>query len=272
MSKYARLISRISLRKAVSIALITITIGLLVPEPVAAAVLNSMDQSARAGGARFLAWLAPWKSIWERNDETDRERKGLRPPSPQSKAEREAQVAAIELNVSSEIELISRQPMLLMAVPVDHEGRSIHGLRVKWESSDKRVIFVRQNGEVMAGLPGEATLSARVGGKEKTVRVRVVTGTKDPFGGKKRVDSVRRSQPQAIHVSSPDSNTTTTTARNDDRRRKRAHAVRKLAGLSGVMPFIRDPNDDPLPDNETGSLYEPSNLIGTPPGRQSREQ
>ncbi|HET7287045.1 MAG TPA: hypothetical protein VFI71_06225, partial [Pyrinomonadaceae bacterium] len=35
-----------------------------------------------------------------------------------------------------------------------------------------------------------------------------------------------------------------------------------------MMPFIRDPNDDPLPDNETSSLYQPNNLIGTPPGKK----
>jgi hypothetical protein len=31
---------------------------------------------------------------------------------------------------------------------------------------------------------------------------------------------------------------------------------------------MRDPNDDPLPDNETTSLYQPGNLIGTPPGKK----
>lgn len=37
---------------------------------------------------------------------------------------------------------------------------------------------------------------------------------------------------------------------------------------AGLMPFIRDPNDDPLPDNETSSLYQPNNLVGTPQGKK----
>ena len=32
------------------------------------------------------------------------------------------------------------------------------------------------------------------------------------------------------------------------------------------MP-LRDPNEDPLPDDETGSLYQPANNVGAPPGR-----
>jgi hypothetical protein len=31
---------------------------------------------------------------------------------------------------------------------------------------------------------------------------------------------------------------------------------------------MRDPNDDPLPDNETSSLYQTNNLIGNPPGKK----
>jgi hypothetical protein len=32
--------------------------------------------------------------------------------------------------------------------------------------------------------------------------------------------------------------------------------------------FLRDPNDDPLPDNETLSLYKRVNTVGSPPGRK----
>lgn len=260
MSKYTRRISQVSSRKIVSVGLITILIALLVPKPVGAAMLHSMGQSVRAGSA-FA------RNLWERksnNDERNRERKGVRPAPPQSKAEREAKVASIQLNVGSEIQLSSRQPMLLMAIPVNQEGQAIHGLKVKWESGNKRVIFVRKNGAVMAGLPGETTITARIGSAQKTVKVKVVEGTKEPFGGKKRVDSTRDSKPQAILANSANSGMI---ARKLEPGRKRAHAIGKLVGPSGVMPFIRDANDDPLPDNETSSLYEPNNLTGTPPGK-----
>jgi RHS repeat-associated protein len=93
-----------------------------------------------------------------------------------------------------------------------------------------------------------ATLTATAGSKQATVHVRVVEGTKEPFGGKKRIDSKRSVQQQAL-------------AKNRSRRQRRAHTT-------NVMPFMRDPNDDPLPDNETSSLYQPNNLIGTPPGKK----
>ena len=251
MSKYTHRISRVSSRKIVSVGLITILIALLIPKPVGAAMLHSI-----AG------------NLWERkagNDERNRERKGVRSAPPQSKAEREAKVASIQLNVGDEIQLSSRQPMLLIAIPVDQDGQTIHGLKVKWQSSNKRVFFVRKNGEVLAGLPGEATLTAKVGSKEKTVKVKVVEGTKEPFGGKKRVDSTRKEQLQAINVTG--ANLSTAVAQKMAPGRKRAHAIGKLASPAGMMPFLRDPNDDPLPDNETTSLYEPNNLTGTPPGK-----
>jgi len=64
------------------------------------------------------------------------------------------------------------------------------------------LIFVRKNGEAVAGKPGEATITARAGGKSATVHVTVVEGTKEPFGGKKRVDSTRKSQEQAVRQKS----------------------------------------------------------------------
>ena len=80
--------------------------------------------------------------------------------SRRTKTEREAPVAAIELNVAREIVLRSRQPLSLTAIPLDQEGRTLHGIRAKWESSDKRVVFVRKIGEAIAGLPGKAAVRA----------------------------------------------------------------------------------------------------------------
>lgn len=259
--------SRFSLRQILAIVLIFVMTALLVPTPSAAAVLHATDNTVRSAGNRVWTWFASGLSTLRSspNGQEIRERQGVRPLAPQTKAEREAQVAAIELNVAGEIVLTSRQPLSLTAIPLDQEGRTLHGIRARWESSDKRVVFVRKTGEAMAGLPGEATITARAGNKSATVRVTVVEGTKDPFGGKKRVDSTRRSVEQARHQRSKGDSAV---AGRMSPRQKRAHAIRKLAGLKGVMPFVRPPNDDPLPDNETSSLYEPNNLIGTPPGKK----
>src|ERR1051325_11480497 len=208
MSTFTRPLAR---RQFVAVVTIFLIRALLVPAPVVAAYAGN------------------------------RERKGVRPAPAPTKAEREAKVARLELNVAPEIELKSRQLLQLSAIPLDTDGNAIQGLSAQWESSAKDVVFVRKNGEAVAGKTGAATLIAVAGNKQATIHVRVVEGTKEPFGGKKRIDS-RRNAPVA----------------QNRRRPKRAHVV---------TPFMRDPNDDPLPDNETSSLYQPNNLIGTPPGK-----
>ena len=50
-------------------------------------------------------------------------------------------------------------------------------------------------------------------------------------------------------------------AKNRSRRQRRAQSDERDA-------FYPDRNDDPLPDNETSSLYQPNNLIGTPPEKK----
>src|ERR1051325_4139515 len=90
----------------------------------------------------------------------NRERKGVRPAPAPTKAEREAKVARLELNVASEIELKSRQLLQLSAIPLDTDGNAIQGLSAQWESSAKDVVFVRKNGEAVAGKTGGATFFA----------------------------------------------------------------------------------------------------------------
>ena len=264
----ARRLSTVSLRRIVAIMLVAMMIGSLLPAPASAAVLHSTDQTVRAVGNQALTLLTSALGALGIGaaEQGRRERRGVRPSPPLSKAEREAQVASIDSNVTGDITLRSREPLQLTAIPLDQQGRTIQGLRVKWESSDKRVIFVRKNGNALAGLPGEATLTARVGGAQKTIRVTVVEGTNEPYGGKKRVDSTRKSQ-QVLRQRMKTAGELAWSGRKS-RRQQRSHAVSKLAGLSPVVPFIRPPNEDPLPDNETTSLYSPNNLIGTPPGKK----
>src|SRR6185295_582651 len=232
-----------SFTRPLAITMILFISVLMVPAPVGAALIRTTDQTVRDGANQLSGWLL---SVFRTTNDGARERKGMRPSPAPTRAEREAKVAKLELNIAAEVELKSRQRLQLSAIPVDADGNAIQGLVARWESSAKDVVFVRQNGEVVGAKPGVATLKASAGSRQATVRVRVVEGTKEPFGGKKRFDSKR----------SPG-----TVAQNRSRRQKRAHPAR-------AVPFIRDPNDDPLPDNETSSLYQPSNLIGTPPGKK----
>jgi hypothetical protein len=264
MSIFTRPLSDSLRRKFVAVVTIFFVTALLVPAPAAAAWIRTTDETVRARGNEIRAWLLSIPELTRNGG--SRERKGVRPSLAPTKAEREAKVSELELNVAAELELKSRQRLQLSAIPVDVEGNAIQGLAATWESSAKDVVFVRKNGEALAGKPGEATLFARAGTKQATIHIRVVEGTKEPFGGKKRIDSKRSAQPLVL------ASKTNGFAQNRMRRQKRSHSVIKLASIPGVMPFMRDPNDDPLPDNETSSLYQPNNLIGTPPGKKRPEQ
>lgn len=256
-------VSNFSVRKSVSIALIVMMNLLLVPVPTAAAILQSGEQRVSESGTQAWTWFkTATGTLWPNKGASSREQKGVRPPAAPSKLEREAQVTSLEVNPAEEVKLQSRQWMVFTAIPVDASGNAIHGLRPTWETANKHVLFIKPNGEALAGRPGETIVTAKAGNKHAAVRVTVVEGSKEPFGGKKKHDSTRSDVQAAMR------NSNSLLAQKLNPKQKRAHAVGKLANLPGVMPFMRDPNDDPLPDNETSSLYAPNNLIGTPPGKK----
>ena len=268
MSTFTRRLRSLSSRKIIATLMIVSIAALIIPGPTAAAVLRTSNETLRERGSQIWTWLV--SSLGEFGaitpQEPNRNRKGVRPAQPLTKTEREAKVAIIKLNVADEIDLKSQQRVLLSAIPLDAEENTVQGLVASWESSQKNIVFVRLNGEAVAGKPGVAILTARAGNKHATVKVTVAEGTKEPFGGKKRVDSKRDSNQGAVGIIGRP--TGTSVAQDRSSRRKRAHAVGKLASLRNMVPFIRDPNVDPLPDNETSSLYQPNNLIGNPPGKK----
>jgi len=184
---------------------------------------------------------------------------GVKPPAPPSKEEKEARVASLRINPAGEIVLQSREPMLFVAIPLDSQEVAIHGLPAEWESNKPDVLSVEANGEAVAGVPGTAILTARAGNVKEHVRVTVIEGTGEEFGGKKKQDSRRGVGKSARVVSQGDE---LKVARKSDSKKKRAHS-----SASSVAMFLRDINDDPLPDGETGSLFSPGNTVGSPPGR-----
>lgn len=260
-SKLRNSLDRLFVRRFIAAALILVLIGLLVPSSVTAVALHATEQTVSVAGREAWLWVeSVIEALRQGSSATlNRKRNGVRPAAPSSKAERERRVVKVRMNPAQEIRLRSREPLVFTAIPLDQEEQTIHGLRPVWSTSDKRVIFVKKSGEAVAGNPGQATVTARFGDSEAEVHVTVVEGSKEPFGGKKKVDSTRT--PLAAGRSN-----NALLARKE--RRKRAHAVSKLASTASVLPFIRDPNVDPLPDNETTSLYQPNNLIGNPPGKK----
>src|ERR1044072_5999054 len=135
MSIFSRPLSGPSRRKLIAIVTIFFVTVLLVPVPVAAALIRTTDQTMRDGGHQIRAWLLSF--LGTTTDGGNRERKGVRPLPAPDKTEREARVARLELNVAPEIELKSRQRSQLSAIPLDAEGEAIQGLAAHWESSAK---------------------------------------------------------------------------------------------------------------------------------------
>lgn len=247
-------------QQVVAVGLILALTILSTPGAVAAAALDSVSESINENSGDITKWLG---SLLEQLTATPgRERKGVRPAAPETKLEREARVAAIEIVPSNEVQLRSHEPFLFSAIPLDRDGNAIHGLQAQWKSSDKAVLFIRSNGQAVAGKPGETIVMAQAANKHATVHVTVLPATtNEDFGGKKKVDSTRKEGQATNRV-----NNTLKIAQRLDGTRKHAHATSKR--IPGMRAFIRDPNDDPLPDNETTSLYSANNLIGEPSGKK----
>jgi len=257
MSTYR--LTRTSLKKIVTIVVASTLIVCSVPLPAAAAALFDVKTAVASAGQE--GWALLWR-VWERRSQTPREA-AIKPLPPPTKAERALRVADIETNPSEEITLQSRQPMWFSGVPVDSTGATIQGLTVEWESANKQVIFVRKNGEAVAGNPGTTTLTAQAGNKRRTVRVTVVEGTNEPYGGTKKSSRAPNDTiPNASEIPEKSLGLRGST------RQKRAHAPATAKRSAGGYFFVREPTDDPLSDGETNSLYQPNNLVGTPPGKK----
>ena len=252
-----------SFRTMIALGLMFLSPTLLIPSPVLAVGVQSSRQIVTGTPGQVWSWLASLFSTFGSSETSTRRRQGVRPAPAPSKSERESQVVALELNVAREIVLKSRERVSLAAIPVDGDGKAIHGLSARWESSNKQVVFVKKNGYAVAGKPGVATLTAQSGDKYTSVSVTVLNQS---IRGKKQTDSTRRAEQAELEATIINDSSALSNKKKSGG--KRAHAIGRLPKVRGVMPFIRDPNEDPLPDNETSSLYQTNNLIGTPPGKK----
>jgi RHS repeat-associated protein len=168
--------------------------------------------------------------------------KRAQPQRPPTKAEREARVFKIQLNVETEQWVAPEQKFAIGGVPFDKDGRPVHGLTVEWSTSDREIVFVTKDGRAIAGRHGSARLIARAGKKQASVKVNVY-------------DNNQGRSENAGSGSIP-------------RNRKKEFIAR--AGKSKILfahPFMPSGTDDRLPDSDTSSLYQPINQVGTPEGK-----
>ena len=244
------------------IALVLVSQMLFIPGPgVSAATIGSAVTTSTVAAQetwfRFSSWLkgsavqAPGA-------------RGVESPPPEQMSEKLSRLDRLQINPKGAVQLQSHERMFFTAVPFDRNGSAIHGLQAEWETSDKQVVFVKESGEALAGKPGTATVSARAGSQTASVQVVVVKGDGEPFG-KQKADSIRNNLRVRQHPAGSANDAANRIAAKGKQRHHSANQ-RSLSATSPYM-FLRDPNDDPLPDNETLYLYKPVNTVGTPPGR-----
>jgi hypothetical protein len=254
-----------------------ITFGLVVlmalsttPSLIAASSIQDAVARSTSATSRLFLDLRSWLAAKEPQQGPPQDT-GIKPRPPETKSEKEARVVQLEVNPSGNVVLQSRQPVLFVAIPVDVEGTAIHGLQAEWESSDKTVVSIRKSGQAVARASGSAILTARAGTVSQTVAVTVVQA-QDEFGGKKKQDSTRSSSrvgQKFRGVNTPRGIEAAKTARIARLKRHHEHLsrIRTFGSLSPAAP-LHEPTVDPLPDNETNSLYQASNIVGSPPGKR----
>lgn len=230
------------------------------PASVSAAALSDAIKDSGATATEMRNGLLSWLTLSPPQAPNAR---GVKSPPPEQLRDKLTRLARLQISPKGAVQLESRERMLFTAVPFDSEGSAIHGLQAEWESSDKQVVFVKRDGQAVAGKPGTATMTARAGSLSASVQVIVSKGDGERFG-KKKSDSTRNN----LRVRQSPAGTVRETLSRTERRTRAHHRTRQQSvSVSSRFLFLRDPNDDPLPDNETISLFKPINTVGSPPGR-----
>lgn len=144
-------------------------------------------------------------------------------------AERAARVAQLLVNAPNEMTLQAQQRINFVALPLDSNGVTVHGVDARWESSDRLVILVTTDGQAFARSPGKARLTVKAGYKQAQIVVTVLEGASSESSTKSEA--------------------------------KLAHSAR----LKNAASAQQEPPQ--LPIEEVDSLYEPRNAVGSPPNR-----
>lgn len=172
--------------------------------------------------------------------------------------------------------LQSQEPINLTALPLDARGNAVHGVQPWWYSSDRTVVFVTKDGSALAGNPGTALLTAHLGTIRAVVSVTVVAGA-GKYGGQKP-DSTRTlpaapplpssGGAQGVRYLNASWSPGAGLRRAGTVRSERRARFIRAAQVTQTRTGRRRPDyEERLPDDETGSLYQPRNDVGAPPAR-----
>ncbi len=234
-------------RKAAALILV-LSIFILAVPPAAARASFSAATAQTAGWAHFLP------NVWTRvaglfgtnyravlPEEQQPRPRTYAPSRPRTKAEKESRVRSLELSVPKQLTIQSGQRLAFSAIPLDDSKAAVHGLQVSWESSDRKTIFVKRDGEAVAGSPGAAQVRARAGNKQEIIQVTVVPASSE---GSDTIADAR--QPGAAKPAS-----------SDQRLTRFAHRTAKPAAAPLQDPPV-------LPSGDVASLFERRNAVGAP--------
>jgi RHS repeat-associated protein len=186
------------------------------------------------------------------------------------------------MKVYGPLVLQSMEPINLTAVPLDANGNAVNGALPWWYSTDRSVVFVSKDGQAVAGNPGTALLTAHLGTIRAAVLVQVVANSQ-PYGGQKP-DSTRVVTPLPTPVPTPaplkigrragDVQFLNASWTPDAEPPAKKKAKARAAGLAGFGALFfattgrnRPDYQERLPDDETESMYQSKNDVGTPPGK-----
>lgn len=256
----------ITVRPLISITLAMLLLAASLPPVVAASLTREAAVRSwvafQEGNRRAVSWLGILKGrsrgAKRGTQQESSTSAGVKPQPPATTSEKEARVAALRINPKGDVTLQTGQSMLFSAIPLDNQLVPIQGLASKWQTSNKEVVSITESGEAVAGWPGQVTLTASAGRITQIAQVTVVEATKDPLGGRKQT-STRSKTTGKQNFDQLQRNTPTT---EGDRTYDKRHHVRHIIPTA----FLPLPSVDPLPDDESGSLYGPGNGVGSPPG------
>lgn len=211
-------------------------------------------------GSISSGWLAKLKSApKKRKGGTQQDRPigtGTKPQPPPTKSQREARVSSIRVSPKDDITLESGKSVLFLALPLDRDGAAVQGLACGLMTSNSEVLAISKTGEATGGKPGQATITATAGQITQTKVVTVVEATSGKFGPTKQKSTRHKS---GGNYDSSSRSSSTSSARSAS---EHHHARNSFASP------LQDIAIDPLPDDETDSLYNTGNLIGSPPGKK----
>src|SRR5688500_8709537 len=142
------------------VSLVLVIQLLFSPAPALSAGLTDVINGSGIAAVGIWRGVLNWLKLSSSQDQSAR---GVKPPPAEQRSDRLNRLVRLQVNPNGAVALQERQSMTLSAVPFDSEGSAIHGLQAEWESSDKQVVFLKKSGEALAGRPGTANVTARVG-------------------------------------------------------------------------------------------------------------